>query len=139
MPTLSVPAELPSLGMILELVAQAAQEAGLDETASYRLSLAVEEVVANIVTHGYAGHGLRGDIQVSTVLAEDRLIVELRDQGIAFDPTARALPSQEDLARPVEERAIGGLGILLALRGVDSFSYQRTEETNHNILEMRRR
>ncbi len=139
MPTLSVPAELPSLTLIQGLVTKAARQAGLDESAIFRLNLAVEEIVGNIMTHGYAEQGLRGDIRVSTEIDEDRLVVELQDQAIAFDPTERRLPSAQDLARSVEDRVIGGLGIFLALRGIDGFRYERAGGSNRNILEMRRR
>jgi serine/threonine-protein kinase RsbW len=139
MQSLSVPAELASLRIIGELVTEAARTAGLDEGAIYRLNLAVEEIAGNIITHGYAEQGVKGDIRVSAELDEDRLVVELLDQGIAFDPTDRPLPSTEDLSRPVEQRAVGGLGILLAVRALDGFRYERTDGSNRNILEMRRR
>jgi len=37
-----------------------------------------------------------------------------RGRRRALRPTARELPSEEDLAKPVEERPIGGLGLMLA-------------------------
>jgi anti-sigma regulatory factor (Ser/Thr protein kinase) len=36
--------------------------------------------------------------------------------------------------RPLEEREIGGLGVFLALRGVDELRYERVGEQNRNII-----
>jgi anti-sigma regulatory factor (Ser/Thr protein kinase) len=54
MKPMTVPATLDSLGAIAEYVLAAAASAGLDKRASYNLRLAVDEIVTNIIVHGYA-------------------------------------------------------------------------------------
>jgi serine/threonine-protein kinase RsbW len=61
----------------------------------------------------------------------------LEDHAQAFDPRSMRMPDAEDLAKPLEERAIGGLGIFLAIHGVDRFEYRREGERNLNIFEVR--
>ena len=51
--------------------------------------------------------------------------VTLEDKSPAFDPRTMQMPEAEDLARPLEERRIGGLGIFLAFQGVDRFEPPR--------------
>ena len=46
------------------------------------------------------------------------------------------MPTALDLDQPLEERDLGGLGIFLALQGVDRFDYQRCDDRNRNILAM---
>jgi protease I len=48
------------------------------------------------------------------------------------------VPVPPDLHLPAEQRQIGGLGIYLALQGVDHFRYERGEGRNRNILVMDR-
>jgi anti-sigma regulatory factor (Ser/Thr protein kinase) len=64
------------------------------------LALAVEEVLANLVRHGYAGTegpmGLRAGIDGVAVK------IEIRDRGIHFDPRL-AQPPHLDV--PLDERA----------------------------------
>lgn len=132
----SIPANLAALSAIRHLVTQACIEAGLDQSATYRLTLAVDEIATNIITHGYQEQGLTGDIVISIEAMDDKLTVILEDTGAAYDPRARDMP--KDLDKPLSERDIGGLGIYLALQGVDRFDYQRCNQVNRNILEVER-
>ena len=63
--------------------------------------------------------------------------VTLEDQSPAFDPRTMQMPEAEDLARPLEERRVGGLGIFLAIQGVDRFEYRREHGANINVFEVR--
>lgn len=132
----SIPANLAALEAIRRLVTQACQDAGLGEDAAYRLALAVDEIATNIITHGYEEQGLSGAIGVSIERTDQRLTVALEDTGAAYDPRTRTLPTTEDLDLPLEDREIGGLGIFLALQGVDCFDYQRSDNVNRNIFGM---
>lgn len=108
----------------------------MGEGAVYRLALAVDEIATNIITHGYEEQGLSGEIKVSIERIDQRLTVVLEDTGTAYDPRTRTLPTAEDLDLPLEDREIGGLGIFLALQGVDCFDYQRSDNVNRNIFGM---
>jgi len=65
------------------------------------------------------------------------LVVTLEDWGQPFDPRTRKLPGEEELSRPLEEREPGGLGILLAIQGVDRFDYRRVGDRNETVFEVR--
>ena len=132
----SLPADLAALSDIRRLVTQACQEAGLNEAATYQLTLAVDEIATNVITHGYEEQGLTGQVAVSIERTDRTLTVILEDTGIAYDPRTRGAPSAADLDRPLEDRQIGGLGVFLALQSVDHFDYQRCNNVNRNILGM---
>jgi len=136
MTPLTVPANLDSLAAIRQHVLEAAREAGLDKTRSYRLALAVDEIATNIITHGYDEAGLQGTLEVSSDMDSENLTVILRDSGAAFDPTQVKDP---DVDKPVEERGIGGMGVFLTIRNVDKFRYERTGNENRNIFIMSRK
>ena len=67
----------------------------------------------------------------------DALVITLKDQSPPFDPRAMQMPEAQDLAKPLEERNIGGLGIFLAIQGVDRFEYRHEDGSNLNIFEVR--
>jgi anti-sigma regulatory factor (Ser/Thr protein kinase) len=117
------PGTLESLAPIRDFVARAAASAGLGRGASYNLCLAVDEIATNVVMHGYEAAGLRGDLRVETAVEQGRLVVRLEDHGRSYDPHQHDLPEKEDLGAPLDERAVGGLGILLAVQGVDELRY----------------
>jgi anti-sigma regulatory factor (Ser/Thr protein kinase) len=133
---LSVPAALESLEKIGAYVVRAAAEAGLDARGAYNLRLAVDEIATNIISYGY-GAGEGGDLTLKVELTPASLTIVLEDRGIPFDPLAREAVNEEDLALPLEERQIGGLGIYLVLKGVDAFRYEYGDGVNRNIFEMK--
>jgi len=94
--------------------------------ASYACTLALEEVVTNIFKYAYddaRAHVVRFTAQ----LTPDHVVLHFSDDGRPFDPLAAAPP---DLARPLEERAIGGLGIHLVRKLADAMEYERSGGQN---------
>lgn len=131
---LTVSGRSEMLTQLMDYVAWAAAGAGLSESAIYRLSLAVDEIATNIVQYGYEKGRRQGDLTIWADLDTDRLTIYLEDTGAPFDP--RQAPPPDDLDRPLEERRTGGLGIFLALWGVDEFTYLREGDTNRSIFVM---
>ena len=100
-----------------------------------KLDLAVEEIYINIAHYAYAPG--RGTAEISCLLepgqggSAPRLTICFRDRGRPFNPLAREDP---DITLPAEERDIGGLGILLTKKFMDSVTYEHTD--GQNVLTM---
>jgi len=124
------PGTLDALEPIRKYVAAAAQAAGLDKSAIYKLCLSVDEIATNIVTHGYREAGLEGDVKIGTTVEDDSLVVILEDHGRPYDPNFHSVPRPEDLTLPLQSKPVGGLGIYLARDGVDDLQYQATDKAN---------
>lgn len=133
---LVTPASVESLSSIGAFIMEAAAAAGLSKQAAYRLRLAVDEIATNSVHYGYAEANSPQPLELFSEMDEQSLKIVLQDRGIPYDPRERPPPA--DLHRPPEERNIGGLGIFLALEGVDEFQYERSGDVNRNIFIMRR-
>ncbi|WP_374689831.1 ATP-binding protein [Promineifilum sp.] len=133
---LTIPGRSEMLTQLMDYVAWAAAGAGLSEQVSYRLSLAVDEIATNIVLHGYEGAGRHGNLTIWADTDAQRLRIFLEDTGEHFDP--RQVPRPADLDRPLEERKDGGLGIYLALWGVDEFRYERKGMVNRCVFVVER-
>jgi serine/threonine-protein kinase RsbW len=136
MEPLIVEGKLDSLGAIAQYVMKSATEAGLDKKAAYRLRLAVDEIATNIIIHGYEEAGLEGDVSIGAKIDEHSLTISLEDSAIPYDPKIRDKP--EDLDRHIEHRQVGGLGVYLALDGVDQFLYEYVGDRNRNIFVVNR-
>ena len=136
MQMLTLPGNLDSLKPIREHVMAAAEEAGLENKAAYRLALAVDEIATNIIMHAYEEAGHDGDIGLMIEINERQLKVILEDEGHRFNPHEHGDP--DHLGATLEERPIGGLGVYLALRGVDRFEYEFIDGRNRNIFVMQR-
>lgn len=136
MEPLTVASTLDSLEPVAHYVLEAAERAGLDRRTTYWLRLAVDEIATNIVTHGYEGAGSSGSLTISADLGDQDLRIYLEDNGKAFDPV-QTLPPHH-LSWPPEQREAGGLGVYLALSGVDHFYYEQMHECNRSTFVVRR-
>lgn len=94
----------------------------------YVIRLVLEELVVNISSYAYGADG-DGPLSVTMQRSDDRLTLVLDDEGTAFDPLQHADP---DITQSIEERPIGGLGILLVKQMMDDVTYNRQD--GHNIL-----
>jgi serine/threonine-protein kinase RsbW len=135
MESLTLPGNLDSLSSLRDFVRKAADSAGLDKSAAYRLSLAVDEVATNIITHGYDEAGLAGTIKIWSELDADALRIHLEDTGAPYDPIKY---NEVDIDQPLENRREGGLGVFLALRGVDDLQYANSPGKNHHTFVVQR-
>lgn len=139
MDKLTLPAVLDSLAQLRRYTRDAAAGAGIGEERAYQLQLAVDEIATNIITYGYKDAGATAQIGIRGEITDDALVITLEDWAPAFDPRTRQMPDAEELSKPLEQRSIGGLGIYLAIEGVDRFDYRHEGGRNLNIFEMRRR
>lgn len=94
------------------------------------LNVALDELLANALSHGRTGRD-PCSMTVEVQLDQERVTVILTDDGAPFDPFGRDAP---DTTLSVEERAIGGLGIHLVGQLMDQVSYQRREGNNVVVL-----
>jgi anti-sigma regulatory factor (Ser/Thr protein kinase) len=134
---LTVPATLDSLERLRAFVREAAGRAGVDARRSYGLQLALDEIATNVVSYGYGPSRPDGVLELRAEVAGGMLAVTLVDWGAPFDPRTRELPGEDELSRPLEEREMGGLGILLAIKGVDRFDYRRVGDRNETTFAVR--
>ena len=93
-----------------------------------RLNLVLEEAITNIINYGFVDAAVH-IISLEFSRTTERLQVQISDDGKAFDPTAASEP---DINLPVEDRPVGGLGILLVKSFMDKVAYRR--ENDMNIL-----
>lgn len=134
MPELRVAAKLESLSAIGAFVVDAAKQAGVSDPAAYRLRLAVDELATNVIMHGRPGdHGASEEIRLTAAIDDAALTVALEDHGPEFDPLKHVVP-EEEFDMPMEDRTIGGLGVFLAIKGVDEFRYERVGDVNRNVF-----
>ncbi len=125
---MSVGAHSGGVGEMNTALAEFAEENALPEGVRRDLNVALDELVANSLSHGRTERD-DGSVVVEVQLDQDRVTVTLTDDGTPFDPFKQAAP---DTTLSVEERPIGGLGIHLVRELMDDVSYQRRD--GHNVV-----
>ncbi len=123
--SITLKASLENLARVNDFVHKWAKEIGLSNHSGKELTLAVEEAYVNIVNHSYPKSV--GKVTIDCWIDGDRLILKIKDEGIPFNPLTLTQPN---LTSRLEERKIGGLGIFLMQRLMDSVEYERKGKYN---------
>ncbi len=119
--------QIPQLAEFIETIAD---ETNLDQGLAMSLNLALEEAVTNVILYAYP-EGSDGLVDIEAIVSKEKLKFVISDSGKEFDPTAAP---EADVTLGVEDRPIGGLGIYLVRKIMDSVSYERTD--GKNVLSM---
>ena len=85
MKELTVPGVLSSLKDVRNYVAEAADQAGLDKKASYRLLLAIDELATNSIVHGYEEANLNGNLYLLATIDDKALTIFVEDTGNEYN------------------------------------------------------
>ena len=101
---------------------------GLPEKTIHHLALALEECASNIVNHALKRDPTK-EFRVTVQRQGERLLIELRDPGPEFDPTAVSGPIS-----PPRDNLPGGWGINIVLRYTDGMTYRRNGGENILLL-----
>ena len=131
--SLTLKNDLSAIERMSQLLAEFGDRWHLPTKPLLDLNLAVEEVVANVISHGYEDHH-EHQIAITISLEEAEMTVEVEDDGRPFNPLEFPEP---DLTRPLEERSLGGLGIHLIRNLTDRLDYRRQQ--GKNLLVMKKR
>ena len=100
-----------------------AEESALPPRKAYQLDLIYEELMTNVVKYSYSDGGSH-QIQVSLENNDQTLTFTIIHDGSDFNPWTQADP---DLNVPLEERGVGGIGIMLVRKFSLSASYERRD------------
>ena len=125
------PAKLEALSDVLGYVEQTLESFECPLKIQTAICVAVEEVFVNVARYAYPE--CVGDMTLYIGFDEKSRTVTFRmtDKGVPFDPLKKSDP---DITLSAEAREIGGLGIFIAKKTMDSLSY--VYENNQNILTM---
>ena len=97
-----------------------------------QLQVAAEEIFVNVANYAYGSD--TGKVTVSIDFAEDEETeISFTDKGMPFNPLEKEDP---DVTLSVEERPIGGLGIYMVKKTMDSVEYEY--RGGNNVLRIRK-
>lgn len=126
-------ADKSALSDALGFVEEELEKNGCPMKTAMQLTIAIEEMFANIVNYAYPDG--EGSIRLSVDFpdSERAVVFQIADKGIPFDPLQKPDP---DITLSAKERQIGGLGIYMMKQTMDSVHYAYIN--GENILTMKK-
>jgi anti-sigma regulatory factor (Ser/Thr protein kinase) len=128
---------LADLDTVYGAISDLAQRHALPEDVTHPLRLALDELITNVVEHGFHARALdQRQLVLRLAASGDAVEATIEDNGIPFDPTSAA---GADPAGELDDRPIGGLGLHLVRRSIDTMHYRRDGDRNLlTIIKLRR-
>ena len=129
--TKTFPAKTDALSDVLGFVDEMLQSYDCPMKIQMGICIAIEEVFVNVAHYAYGGGD--GDVSLGIGFDEEtrNITFAMSDGGVPFDPLKKPDP---DITLSAEEREIGGLGIFITKKTMDSVTY--SYENGKNILTM---
>ena len=128
------PAEENALSDVQNFLEAELDKVGCPTKMQIAISIALEEVFVNVARYAYPDKTGTVHLGFSFEPQERIAILQLTDRGIPFNPLNMPDP---DITLSAEDRQIGGLGIFIAKKNMDSLSYRY--ENGENILTMNKK
>ena len=131
MKELTIAATIENIETVKDFVNEQLEAFDCPMKAQMQIDIAIDEHFGNIAHYAY-GEG-KGDVDFSIGFDENSREVTFRiaDKGFPFNPLDKPDP---DITLPAEEREIGGLGIFITKKTMDSVNY--AYENGENVMTM---
>jgi sigma-B regulation protein RsbU (phosphoserine phosphatase) len=136
--SITLRADPDRLGELIAFIGGELGNATCPENIRGQIELAAEEIFVNIARYAYTNSALSRD--AFEVIAEygftrspggSVVTLGFSDRGEPFNPLERADP---DLTLPLERREVGGLGVLLVKRTMDTVQYSYDGGINRLVI-----
>ena len=125
------PAKTDSLTDLLAFAEQLLEKYECSMKFQTAICVALEEVFVNIAHYAYGGKDGTVVFNIGFDEQTRKVTFQMIDEGVQFDPLKKPDP---DITLSAEDREIGGLGIFITKKTMDSVTY--AYENGKNILTM---
>ena len=133
MKELTIEAVIENIAVVTAFVDEQLERLDCPVKIQTQVDIAVDELFSNISHYAYKpGTGV-ATVRVEAVDRPPTVVITFIDNGVKYDPLAKADP---DVTLPLEQREIGGLGIYMVKKSMDDVSYEYRD--GHNILRIRK-
>jgi len=125
-------AEIEQLGAVTAFLEEELEKADCSPKLIITFEIALEELFVNVARYAYPDS--KGTVKIGIDVSDGVIAVRFIDSGVPFNPVAKPDP---DITESAEKRKIGGLGIYMVKKSMDSMEYEYRDK--QNILIIRKR
>ena len=133
---MNIEAKVENLDKVLDFINEKLEVNDCPMKVQMQIDVAVEELFVNVANYAYAPN--TGDVLIQFGIEESEdskvAVITLIDEGVPYNPLSKADP---DITLSAEDRQIGGLGIYMVKKSMDSIEY--SHEGGSNKLTIRKK
>lgn len=126
--TLIVPNRMEEIQTIAAALEEFFEQQGLPSEALFSTQLSLEEIFTNVASYAH-DDDQEHEVEIIFSRENETITVEVLDDGFPFNPLEEA--PELDVESSLEDRRIGGAGIMLAKQLMTELRYQRNSDRNH--------
>ena len=125
---LIIPAERSEFAVLQQWLQSIAAELNMQERIKKQLMISCDEIFTNIASYAYPDGNGSVAVAIEFLSQTQCLRIIFSDSGIAFNPLLEI--SEPDTGSALSERKIGGLGMFMVKKMMDSVEYCRKDGRN---------
>ena len=129
---ITVPAIIENVEKVTAFVNAELEKINCPAKAKAEIDIAIDELFSNIANYAYNPEIGKATVKFEVQKNPMAVIITFMDNGKPYDPLKREDPN---VTLSVTERQIGGLGIFMVKKSMDSVEYEYKD--NHNILRIK--
>ncbi|MBQ6716612.1 MAG: ATP-binding protein [Clostridia bacterium] len=126
---ITVNACVDKIAEAVAFVEEQLENMGAGMKAQMQISIAVDELFANIANYAYPNGEGTATVRVEASEDGKKAMITFIDSGVPYNPLEKEDP---DITLSAEDRPIGGLGIFMVKKSMDDMIYRY--ENGKNIL-----
>ncbi len=127
MAEITLAATVENINAATDFVSEKLEEMGCAMKAQMQISIAVDELFANIANYAYPDGQGQATVRVDQSEDGKRAVITFIDSGIPYNPLEKEDP---DTTLSAEDRPIGGLGIFMVKKSMDDMAYRFEDGQN---------
>jgi len=129
---ITVLACINNLESVIRFITNGLEDYGFSSDKKNEICIAVEEIFMNIANYAY---GSEGGAVIISIYSENshqsKILIRFEDSGMPYNPLEQSNP---DFNTSAAERQIGGLGIFMVKKLMDSVEYARADSKNILVI-----
>lgn len=133
MKEIKLTATLENIEAVTKFVDEQLEELDCPMKAQMQIDIAIDELFSNIARYAYAPNVGEATVRVESSDDPLTVIITFIDKGVPYNPLEKEDP---DTTLSADDRQIGGLGIYMVKKSMDSMEYEY--RNGQNILSIKK-
>ncbi len=133
MKEITLETKIENVEKVTEFVNAELEKINCPAKARAEIDIAIDELFSNIAYYAYNPEIGKATVKVEVEDNPQSVILTFMDNGVPYNPLEKKDPN---VKLPLEERDVGGLGILMVKKSMDSIEYEYKD--GHNILRIKK-